>query len=353
MTSFVKQYLLTLIIGLAVGGLISFLTMLNGGCALPVPASWIAPPAAQTIFPEETNSVSLPFSLAPISGYTLVAGQIKNCDGVFILDTGGRISIASENYRSKIGITKTFFRSAVVGRSKYRFLVVPELRFSHAPSLLMKDVTMVAMDMENASRVCGLQIDGTIGMDVIQHHILEIDYGRGLAIIHRNQDKIDNTTLVPLPIPRDRHDEIRPVVVATFGTNDVPALLDTGSFDAISIPDHVFQATGLELLDPKDTLRGLGVGTPIEKSRVGRIRAISVGPITLRNVQAVIIPDASGRGDTVIGAPILRQFRIVFTPNDGKVLVSGPKIVENSAITPALMKIVEEAYANTFSGNSH
>jgi predicted aspartyl protease len=177
------------------------------------------------------------------------------------------------------------------------------------------DVTVTGL--ASTSMGAGEAPVGLLGADILSQYDVEFDFPKGTMTfwsVARCGDRF-----VPW---QGRFSEFHPqrtghnafVIPATINGHQLQALLDTGS-DATSVTYNAALAAGVTPdaieLDRAGTRKGArGVALT---SHVHRFDSMSIGPMTFRNAGLVVVDDAQGDFDMLLGIDFMRWRKVWFS----------------------------------------
>ncbi|MFJ3386903.1 retropepsin-like aspartic protease [Lysinibacillus sp. NPDC086135] len=151
----------------------------------------------QTAFSFLNDEIRIPMKLS-ISGSPTVDVMINGSKKSFWLDTGAGMTVISNALVSDCNINIVKEQELEVGNSTNQnfsadlaiidSVIIQGLTIFNQPTLVLaNDLLMI----KNPKTEEIMQVDGIIGWDIIQHILLEIDYGRKQVIIQKPQRKDD------------------------------------------------------------------------------------------------------------------------------------------------------------------
>ncbi|HEX6039493.1 aspartyl protease family protein [Longimicrobium sp.] len=286
------------------------------GCA-PALAPW-----SQTIPPD-------PVPFAYEAGHVVLPVRVNGSAPLrFILDTGFPVSAVDLRAARAAGLqTASGPQLSGVGpafRQGRRARSV-RLDMPGAPPLR---VDLAAFPLDGLATQSGGRIDGILGMDVIERWAVEIDYATRTLRLHAPGSYRCANGCTEIPWVRKGGEwfvtarvmaATRPPVAGRFR-------LDTGSGGALALTRPFVDAHDLLAATP-GTVEGTAVGIGgMSRRRVGRLAALSIGPFVVERPVTAFAQDSVGemaRADFggVIGADILRRFRLVLDAHSQRILV--------------------------------
>lgn len=172
----------------------------------------------------------------------------------------------------------------------------------------------------------GQAVDGLLGYDFIRRFVIEIDYLNNTVSLHEpNSYKYSGSgEIVPLDLLEDDSGGKVPLVrvkITQPGRTSIEGkfIADTAVRSSISFNTPFVNANKL-LQSARQTIRvPLGGGAMVRESKqaIGRVPHLQLGRFILRRPLAIFFQDkegivASPEFDGVIGAEILRRFKVIF-----------------------------------------
>jgi Aspartyl protease len=182
--------------------------------------------------------------------------------------------------------------------------------------------------MDALATQSGGRIDGILGMDVIERWAIEINYAAGTLRLHAPGSYRCPNGCTAIPWVQEGGEWFVTGRVMAAGRPPVAGRfrLDTGSGGALALTRPFVEAHDLLAATP-GTVDGTAVGIGgMSRRRVGRLAALSIGPFVIEQPVTAFAQDSVGemaRADLagVIGADILRRFRLVLDAQSQRVLV--------------------------------
>lgn len=172
----------------------------------------------------------------------------------------------------------------------------------------------------------GHAIDGLLGYDFISRFVIEIDYASNTVSLHEpNGYKYSGSgEVVPLALLEDDSGGKVPLVQVKIRQQGRAAvegkfIADTAVRSAVSFNTPFVDANKLLQSAQKTIQAPLGGGAVVRESlqSIGRIPTIQIGRFTLKKPIAIFFQDkqgvvASPEFDGIVGAEILRRFKVIF-----------------------------------------
>jgi predicted aspartyl protease len=246
----------------------------------------------------------------PILAITLPDGKRHH----FVLDTGAAETIIDPSLAGALHIaedpmlqTGTFAggKTAPFATGMLASLTLGPVTLSHLPVQVLSTNSFKAA-VDDAS------IEGVLGVDVLRHFSVTIDYPGGALLLDRPGAPLPpNATTMPMWIAGDHF------ILAAGALNGAPqlALIDTGlAGGGCTAPESTLKAASVALTIGTET--GYGAGGPVA-ARAFTARSISLGPITRPDIPcfAGVFPPSletatGARIGLLISHDFLRPYRV-------------------------------------------
>lgn len=265
--------------------------------------------AADLQFASGQNASRIPFSR--VGNFIYLRGRLNNSEPLwFLLDTGATASYFDVERAKALGLGQEDFTKGV----SLDFTGVKLLDQKFLPQRL-------GFGIYN-----GLGVDGLLGYDFISRFVIEIDYVANTVVFHEpNSYKYSGSgEVVPLTLLEDDSGGKVPLVrvkITQKGRAAVEGkfIADTAVRSAVSFITPFVNANKL-LHFARPTIQvPLGGGAIVRESlqSIGRVPKIQFGRFTFKKPVAINFQDkqgivASPEFDGVIGAEILRRFKVIF-----------------------------------------
>ena len=142
---------------------------------------------------------------------------------LFMLDTGANASVFDSSLRGELGELLTTKAAATAhGTAMFQFFRAPRLSVLGRPALDIGEVACA--DLSRCRAVTGNQTDGVVGMDLLRHRIVRIDFDAA-DVAFLESVPADSGTPVPITLSSS----FPMVGVALAGAGELSFLIDTGS----------------------------------------------------------------------------------------------------------------------------
>ncbi len=270
----------------------------------------------------DEDFIEIPFQFE--ANFIIVKVQLNGAFPLnFIFDTGAEHTLLFKKtftdllavpYDKKIKIFGSDLQSYV------HAYIVRNIQFRVPP---LDDVRMDFLVMEEdylkMDELLGMKIDGILGAQFFRHHVIKIDYRRGLLTMYK-KDKFPSPgkKYIPFPVDLKRN---KPYVNARSYINRIDSaeltlLLDTGAsiglmlhsntHDQIKLPDNYIQ-----------TNLGQGIGGEIS-GYIGRVAQFNLSNFSFTNVitgfqdvAVEAVEDKVIKRNGIIGNQILSRFTLI------------------------------------------
>ena len=270
------------------------------------------------------NKVEIPFTM--INDFIVIRVLVDNVIPTqFILDTGAENTVLLEKRMTDLldaDYRKTYnIRGADLETLLTAYLVTGiDLRLGDA--LLARDRSMLVLKENyfNFERIIGQNIQGILGADFLMRFVVEINYRKGIIILHEpgDWDPGNRHAKIKSAFVRNRPYVQLPVTLSSGRPIRRRLLLDSGA--GLTLLLHTFgdsTATNLDLpVQTVPTYIANGLGGKLEGS-VGRAKKVAVAGKELEGVVTYFQPiDTVGASylnerEGIVGNRILKRFNVV------------------------------------------
>jgi len=275
----------------------------------------------------KSRIASIPFEV--VGTYIVVKVQINESTHLnFILDSGlGRTivtELTAEDSLTLRSYEKTLLKGLGVGKeinafiSRGNSLQIGRMRFVN------QMVNLLEEDIFNLSDYTGRKINGLLGSDFFQDHVVKIDYNTQRIIFYESSSFVVPRGYVAIPLTF-KEDKMYAKVLVSDGTGkprEVNMLIDSGA--ELAAWFRSFGNNPIKL--PEKKIHGyIGQGLNGEiKGYIGRLPRIYFGGHAMHN-PIVSFPDSLTIADALkdinregtIGSQILSRFNLIFDePNE-------------------------------------
>ena len=230
----------------------------------------------------------------------------------FLVDTGAPCSVLAQTVAKKIKLKSNDYAAAGgIGPKILPARLAHDITLS-TPELAFKKVSLVLLPDFDVDEIVGLPIGGILGMDIIRHAVVAINYKEKIITL----TSPDSFQLEPgfTEIPLRLHMN-PPYIENQTISNQVRAtehlMIDTGFNASVSLTKR-FQDINPELKFKSLGADGrIGIGG-VRTNQITRSQGIQIGPLTLSGPGVLLQQHAQGYySGGLIGAEILRRFDVV------------------------------------------
>ncbi|HEX8128483.1 MAG TPA: aspartyl protease family protein [Pyrinomonadaceae bacterium] len=239
----------------------------------------------------------------------------------FILDSGAAFNVVDEEQVKTLGLNLSDI-SAVrgAGERSVNIAVGSAVKIS-LPGVEFKEQSVTVLPVSDSiARYEGRRVDGLLGYDFFKRFVVEIDYAAGRINLHAPQtyNYAGAGERIPLEINKG-HIFVSATLALPDGKSvESTLLVDTGFRTGLTLNTPFVAEHGLLASVPKklDFLKAVGVGGEYSLA-VARIRSVRLGHhtiaspvVALSRAESGVL--AGGDFDGIIGAEILRRFKVIF-----------------------------------------
>lgn len=300
-------------------GILALLPVLGA----PAATATEAPAATQktaVVFAPDATVAEVPFDLA--QNNPLVRVRINGSDPIWmVLDTGAGVNVLDAGLAERLGLRPGGGQVHLQGAGSSVTAAVVEGASIALGGVTVQGQPITTVPLANLRALSGRPVHGLIGTEFLQHFVVEIDYARRLARLHRPQHYRAPAGVASLPI---RIDSSRvPVVEAELAVTGGKTLKDWFMIDSGS--HRIFELTVpfarthrvLEAVPPArqaEGIGGAGVGGDVRYVEA-RVESIRFGPHELRRPVVSVAQAAAGIGASealagLVGTGLLRRFTV-------------------------------------------
>ena len=276
------------------------------------------------------GSVSIDIQLA--DGLIYMQATLNGSKPLWMmLDTGSSVTVLDESVSKALGL-RSYGEGDAYGpgqgsSQKLAFASHARLRFA---GVELSDQTVATLPLDWFSREVGRSTDGFLSSDIFRRFVVEIDYANQVLRLYDPAvfSYPGSGQRLPLDFAWDNIPRVRAEVVAPDGRS-IPGifLVDTGSTPGFWLTKE-FSDAHPEFLSAEKTIEApsvVVVGGEI-RSRVGRVPAIRLGEIVIREPATTFSQNTSGTFAAphlagVIGAQILSRFTVIFDYPHGQMIL--------------------------------
>lgn len=267
--------------------------------------------------------------------------KINGRDATFVIDTGSGFTVISEDSAKRLGVSEVSRggkSQAFGGDGKFKIV------YGLVKSLELGDVKVKSVPcyirpfhvVDGTDK--GEQADGYIGLSVLSHFLVELDYKERLLRL----DRSDNATLTAAPsatvVPfRRTHNGLISIETEFEDNRQINAILDSGASSSVISSSAVERLNMSEQIIKGETTKVFGAAGVADNVSLLFIRQCKVANLKRENMRALVldfgaINETSGFEQSgILGGDFMKNFRI--TIDFGRSLVAftphsetGPRI---------------------------
>lgn len=248
----------------------------------------------------------------------------------FILDTGSVSNVVDTDLARSLSITLGHsFEAQGAGEKTITGAV------GSGVSLTISDLelTQGRIDIEPVNSAIssaeGRRVDGLLGYDLLSRFVVEIDYiARQVTIVEPSRFRyVGQGDSIPLEIVRGNILVAAELTMPNGNTASGTFLIDTAWRSSLTLTSPFVASHNLLTITPRtiDAVTGMGIGGATVDT-IGRMPSLKLGRHTLENFVADFSHAKAGvlsQGDFagVIGAEILRRFKVIFDYPRGRMII--------------------------------
>jgi hypothetical protein len=296
-----------------------WLAILGVGTVFALPQSE-APAPAKLRFPDGTNQVTVPLEIFEYVPYIPVRLASLGHELPFVLDTGaGNMIALDEGTAREAGFSLgEGFPMGGAGEESVMGYRMDGGRLSIA-GLILEGGPMIALPLRRLDPYWGKRKDGLIGGPWISQTVAVIDYAKSSMTFHRPGTYSWPREGHTIPLHAETGHAFVNVKVHVHGQEkpvETIMMVDTG-LRVTSFSGPFWRTHNLAGRSPAklETVTGFGIGGT-SRGIIGRVRALEIGDITIREPVTDFSTDAGGalagsQFGGIIGADILHRFRVI------------------------------------------
>lgn len=266
-----------------------------------------APAAPQT---NDSNSLpapaqsltAIPFEQSDNLIYLQV--QVNNSAPLqFVLDSGASVFVIGQSQAKTLNLkTEEKDKLAGAGAGTFDVTYTKNVTFGlPGVNLLVPNVALT--DLSQLSAGLGRRVDGIVGFEFFDRHVVEIDYDANVIRLFdpKSYNYSGSGEVIPITIKRKHAFVAAKIKVAGRDSVNREYLIDTGASGMVSDP-LVAQSTAPKM----EFVGGIGLGNEA-KIVLGRVERLQLGSFVFENTNGV-----AGAGPMIIAGELLRRFTVIF-----------------------------------------
>jgi hypothetical protein len=158
----------------------------------------------------------------------------------------------------------------------------------------------------------GDNADGTIGYDVFENKILEIDFTRSVMIVRDRNPNVASYTPFPMILDGKEVPSIAATLVAEGSLIPRPLLFDMGATGCVFLNYETAKENHLfENLQMAGSGNRTGAGAGAQKTALAILPELRLGPYVLKNVPINMALRASNEKTEELGMDVITRFNLV------------------------------------------
>ncbi|MFH6991799.1 aspartyl protease family protein [Flavobacterium sp. FlaQc-48] len=273
---------------------------------------------------------TVPFTLGP-DHYIHIKGSINHSKQLdLIFDTGANVFILTDKGlpKSKVILDGTTENRGVGGFSTEKTSSSNSLELG---KLHWKELPMLFYDYKG-----WLNADGVVGFNIFEDKIVEIDYDKGLLILH---EKLPNIASSYSKLPTQHGPDGTFVKASLQNGKQIGSgwfLLDTGGSLTVAISGDFTQKYDLQhRLEITGYPQIIGTGSTVNKVQTAVLPGLNLAGFILEDVPVQFNLGKSGhyQKEGIIGNAVLKRFNVLIDYPNGKIYIK-PNHLLHTRFTP-------------------
>jgi len=242
----------------------------------------------------------------------------------FILDTGCRgNSMIARECAERLHLERGAEEQAQVGAGSGAAVGLSQMSRPVTLHALGDTITVaepLVMTLGHVARIEGRRVDGLIGEDFLQRHVVELDYATNRITLRDPAAYKPPAKAVIVPIDLESGWPVAEGTITTPGGKPLPCrlIIDTGVRSTVTLFRPFSTANGLYGVPGalRDRVTGYGVGGA-SRGDVGRLETFTLGALSFSKPVAVFSRDTTGifamrELDGIVGGELLKRHRVTF-----------------------------------------
>jgi hypothetical protein len=279
-----------------------------------------------------SNTISAPIYFQLADGLIYMQASLNGSPPLWMmLDTGSSVTVFDEPVSKTLGIRflgeGDAYGPGQGSAQKLAFANHATLSFAGAE---LSDQTVATLPLEWFSREVGRSTDGFLGSNIFRNYVVEIDYANQVLHLYdpAAYSYSGSGQRLPLQFIWGNIPSVRAEVLTQNGTAITGIfLIDSGATTAIWLT-RTFSEAHPEFLSAQETIEVpnvVVVGGELS-TRLGRVPAIRLGGFQISMPLTQFSQNSSGIWATpdlagIIGAEMLRRFRVIFDYPHGEMIL--------------------------------
>ena len=251
--------------------------------------------------------------------------KVNGREATFVIDTGSGFTVISEEAAHRLGVSEVSRggkSQAFGGDGKFK-IVYGLVKSIELGDVKVKSVPCYIRHFHVADGPDkGEQIDGYIGLSVLSHFLMELDYKDRVLRLDRNESATltasPSATVVPF---RRTHNGLISIETEFEGDRNINAILDSGASSSVISAAAVERLNMSEQIIKGETTRVFGAAGIADNVALLFIRQCRVANLKRENIRALVldfgaINETSGFEQSgILGGDFMKNFRITIDFN--------------------------------------
>lgn len=251
--------------------------------------------------------------------------KINGRDATFVIDTGSGFTVISEESAKRLGISEVSRggkSQAFGGDGKFK-IVYGLVKSLELGDVKVKSVPCYIRPFHSAEGFDkGEQADGYIGLSVLSHFLMELDYKDQVLRLDRSESATltaaPSATIVPF---RRTHNGLISIETEFEGNRQINAILDSGASSSVISSSAVERLNMSEQIIKGETTRVFGAAGVANNVALLFIRQCKVANIKRENIRALVldfgaINETSGFEQSgILGGDFMKSYRVTIDFN--------------------------------------
>ena len=241
----------------------------------------------------------------------------------FNLDTGLQTTIFDSSQAEGLGLKLEDRTSVNVPGGTIELASANGVSFS-LPGVEMINQRVRTLPLSVFTPVLGRPIHGTLGHDLFNRFVVEIDYAKRMISLYEPKDYKYSGAGEIIPVTIENDQPFMQAKMIQPGRAPIKAKLkiDTGSTDALGLNGSFVQAA--KLVSPTQKVvpqPGVALGG-ITENYVTRVSGLRIGNLFIKSPVTGYSKDLTRGGDAgTIGGEIFRRFKVIFDYSRGRMIL--------------------------------
>ncbi len=239
----------------------------------------------------------------------------------FMFDSGAGITVLNKSVAPELDLTYTGESNIGTSGKTIRSQTSGENTLNIG-KFTLKKVSLEVIELDHLSGYFKIPVDGIIGYDLFEKHILKIDADRKIMAFY---DSLDSTDIKDWKEVVSHKVDNNKIGIETFllsPEGDYAGYimaLDTASPDEIHLFPNAMAEPGIALKKGRKEVKGFSADTTITENLRGKIKGVRLAGKEWRNVRTVIPTDpvsvkafSNNQSFGLIGQELLLEFNMIY-----------------------------------------